>query len=69
MKRLFVIKNSQGKLLKEEHGVLYFDNKMKAKETRDLYNKVGVNQYFISKGPDHIGNHGHKIKLQSYKKH
>ena len=36
----------------------YFDNKTAAKTARDNWNNTGGKQCKVSKGPDHIGNHG-----------
>lgn len=55
MKRLFVLKDVGGHFLKQDKKVVYFDNKMKAKEVRDNLN--GVKDKFVwhvAKGPDHV---------------
>ena len=53
-KKLFIIKHN-GKPVKGE----VYDLKMEAKASRDALG--GVEKGFcVSKGPDHIGNHGHR---------
>jgi len=64
MKRLFGIRNNEGKLVTHKQvteggGPLpcYFNNKVKAKHCR---NTLGEG-YHITRGPDHMGRHGHRI--------
>lgn len=52
MKRLFVVKHGRN--------AEYFSNKMTAKAYRDNLGGVEAGVH-ISKGPDHIGNHGHSV--------
>lgn len=68
MKRLFCVKNvaTRHKLYpmseKDADGnaQFYTDDKMFAKDLRDALGGVGQG-YHISRGPDHIGKHGHGI--------
>lgn len=54
-KRLFALRDNGGHLLKEGKDVVFFDNKMKAKEVRNNLNGVsGKNVWHVSKGPDHF---------------
>lgn len=54
-KRLFVLKDVNNNLLREGKEVVYFDNKMKAKEVRDVLNNLKDRMiWHVSKGPDHI---------------
>lgn len=53
-KRLFVLKDVNNNLLREQKKVVYFDNKMKAKEVRDVLNNLKDKMiWHVSKGPDH----------------
>lgn len=55
--KLFVVKNRNGSVAKENGKVLYFANKEDAKKVRnELNGKKDV--YVVSRGPDHIGKHG-----------
>lgn len=64
MKRLFCVKNSKGKIIEWETGA-YFDNKQDAKEFRNH-----VPGAHVSRGPDHIGKHGHKVaRMRRQPKH
>ena len=70
MKRLFCVKASNNKIIwpkyyemanELEHDGIYFGNKMDAKKLRDYdNNKYGPGSY-VSRGPDHMGKHGHSL--------
>jgi hypothetical protein len=65
MKRLFCVKNSKGKKIPLStfgyvYEGVYTDSKEHAKAVRDEVG--GVEKGFhISRGPDHIGKHGHTV--------
>ena len=59
MKRLFCVKDVNGKKLKHENEVFYTDNKIEAKSFRDSARENGK-MCRVSLGPDHIGPHGHQ---------
>jgi len=54
-KRLFTLKDTNNHLLKDNNQVVYFDNKMKAKEVRDVLNNIKDKMvWHVAKGPDHV---------------
>lgn len=65
MKRLFAVRNVQGKLVTRDvvlndgnKSPYYFDNKQGAKLCR---NEMGEG-YFVTRGPDHMGKHsGYRV--------
>lgn len=60
MKRLFCVKNGNSSVVDNpETGNPWFDNKQKAKKFRDTLSEKPP--YTISRGPDHMGKHGHKV--------
>lgn len=76
MKRLFCVKDFKGKVrpVMEDGECLkagfvstvtdgvYFGCKQDAKDLRDHCNKHYINDpYTVSRGPDHIGGHGHSV--------
>ena len=38
-----------------------FDNKMVAKAVRNAENETAKHKWHITRGPDHMGRHGHRI--------
>jgi len=56
MKRLFVVKDSKGKVVSKDS----FDDKMRAKAFRDLLGGI-EHGYYVSRGKDHIGVHGNSL--------
>lgn len=56
MKELFVVKNSANKVC------AICSNKMDAKTERDLLGGVDAG-FRVSRGKDHIGNHGHSVPV------
>ena len=55
MKRLFQVNDPHGNPAKQEHGVVYFGDKMAAKSFRDGSNATHGQGYTVSPGPDHRG--------------
>jgi len=61
MKKLFIVKDKDGKSLKNEaREVRYFGDKVSAKVVRDRLNGDGDAGFRVSRGPDHIGLHGNR---------
>lgn len=61
MKRLFMISHKRDNVRRKlNRKPEYFDNKMLAKDRRDELNHNGdkYRGFFVTKGPDHPGNHG-----------
>jgi hypothetical protein len=64
MKRLFCVKDSKGKIIPKQlegAGIAEFTScKKEAKAFRD---KLGGTNggYYVSRGPDHMGKHGHRV--------
>jgi hypothetical protein len=59
MKRLFCIKHvSDPKAVKSIGLDTYWESKAEAKAARDEANKIKPG-FHVSRGPDHIGKHGH----------
>jgi len=59
MKRLFYVKDT--KTGKRSECSPDFNNKEEAKVFRDNLNSGDSARYVISRGVDHIGNHGHTV--------
>jgi hypothetical protein len=57
MKCLFVVRGSDGKVLKCEAGTRWFADKFTAKDARDEAGGVSKG-FFVSRGPEHMGKHG-----------
>ena len=73
MNRLFALKDHKGQLAIDPtydlsndvdvSKVIYFDNKMEAKKLRDHLNEShGKLKWTVTRGPDHMGKHGHPSK-------
>lgn len=63
MKRLFCVKDSAGRVLsggtaKQKY---FTASKLEAKAYRDTCGGISKG-FYVSRGPDHIGPHGHKIR-------
>lgn len=55
MKQLFILRNSQGKALREEGVLVAFSDKADAKAMRDFYNAdLGRNEWHVSRGKDNL---------------
>lgn len=55
MKQLFILRNSQGKALREEGVLAVFTNKADAKSMRDFLNAdLGRNEWHVSRGKDNL---------------
>lgn len=73
MKRLFVLRNTDGKVLRIEGTALHFENKQDAKQSRDDYNSLlGRPEWHVSRGEDNLPSakpHGRTIsRLPKYQR-
>jgi hypothetical protein len=55
MKRLFTVDGQ------------HFESKSAAKAARGPKNEAGNYKHTVSKGPDHIGNHGHSVPASRHR--
>lgn len=64
MKRLFMLRlNRDNSPVLNGTEPAYFSNKMEAKKVRDELNSDSLNpEVHVSRGPDHMGKHGHPSK-------
>ena len=64
--RLFCVVDHAGNI-QSDNGKEYFTSKMVAKGFRTECERKFKADFYIAKGPDHIGNHGHRLPKRKNK--